>query len=121
MRGDMNTQRGTPRRVGEKRTFRPHEHTLLFPGENTKASLYLGCNHRLEEHTTAEGVKVRAMVYDMTSFNRACIDKYCELAKASGVDATLRRVATPFLNADGGGESLKDDSCTQCAQCKFAF
>ena len=95
----------------------------LDVGNNTPAALYLGCNHKLKEHTTADGVLVKTMQYDMTSFNQACITRDCELVKlTAGREVTLRKVATPFLQGEGAPQPVaKDGSCTRCPRCKFNF
>ena len=61
------------------------------------AERFLGCNHKIVEKEMVKGIspilgsedkpktnetiKVRAMVYDMSTFLSSCVDRYLELAK----------------------------------------
>ena len=63
------------------------------------ADQYLGCTHKIVNHTLPDGTEITRVEWDMENFLAQCIDSYKELA---GVD-TLEKVEVPFIAEDDYG------------------
>ena len=78
--------------------LREGENAIMMDNPKT-VDQYLGCTHKIVNHTLPDGTEITRVEWDMENFLIQCVDSYKELA---GVD-TLEYAEVPFIPEDDYG------------------